>query len=208
MKVVINNEEVDVIIVYKNNKNLYIRVKDNKFYVTCNKYYTIDKIKEIINNNITSLTKMYNKALKVNNNTNYYLGKEYIVVYDCNVKKLFIDNDMIFVKDKKMLENFFHNECLRIFEERINIYRLLFKNLPIFKLKVRSMKTRWGVNNQKSMSITLNSELIKKDISLIDYVVVHELCHFYEANHSKRFWLEVEKRYPYYKLARKRMRVE
>ena len=103
MKVVINNEEVDVIIVYKNNKNLYIRVKDNKFYVTCNKYYTIDKIKEIINNNITSLTKMYNKALKVNNNTNYYLGKEYIVVYDCNVKKLFIDNDMIFVKDKKML---------------------------------------------------------------------------------------------------------
>ena len=128
MKVVINNEEVDVIIVYKNNKNLYNRVKDNKFYVTCNKYYTIDKIKEIINNNITSLTKMYNKALKVNNNTNYYLGKEYIVVYDCNVKKLFIDNDMIFVKDKKMLENFFHNECLRIFEERINIYILLFKN--------------------------------------------------------------------------------
>lgn len=203
MKVVINNEEVDVIIVYKNNKNLYIRVKDNKFYVTCNKYYTIDKIKEIINNNITSLTKMYNKALKVNNNTNYYLGKEYIVVYDCNVKKLFIDNDMIFVKDKKMLENFFHNECLRIFEERINIYRLLFKNLPIFKLKVRSMKTRWGVNNQKSMSITLNSELIKKDISLIDYVVVHELCHFLEPNHSIYFWNEVKKRYPNYKEARK-----
>ena len=102
-----------------------------------------------------------------------------------------------------MLENFFHNECLRIFEERINIYRLLFKNLPIFKLKVRSMKTRWGVNNQKSMSITLNSELIKKDISLIDYVVVHELCHFLEPNHSIYFWNEVKKRYPNYKEARK-----
>ena len=70
------------------------------------------------------------------------------------------------------------------------------------------MKTRWGVCNRSSNVITLNTELLKKEIDLIDYVIIHELCHFYEANHSSRFWKQVEKRYPKYKEARKRMKVE
>ena len=68
------------------------------------------------------------------------------------------------------------------------------------------MKTRWGVNNRGNNTITLNSELLKKDIDLLDYVIIHELCHFYEANHSPRFWAWVSKYYPDYKLARKRLR--
>ena len=70
------------------------------------------------------------------------------------------------------------------------------------------MTSRWGVNNVKKHIITLNSELIKKDISLIDYVIIHELCHFYEGNHSERFWHQVSLRYPNYKEARKRLRNE
>ena len=68
------------------------------------------------------------------------------------------------------------------------------------------MKTRWGVNNQLSKTITLNSELLKKDLDLLDYVIIHELCHFYEANHSSAFWAHVEEYYPKYKEARKRLR--
>ena len=68
------------------------------------------------------------------------------------------------------------------------------------------MKTRWGVNNNGSHTITLNSELIKKDLDLIDYVIIHELCHFYEPNHSSNFWRHVEEYYPKYKEARKRLR--
>ena len=115
---------------------------------------------------------------------------------------------MIYVKDNKMLDKWYKEECLKIFKDRIKAQLENFKGIPNFSLRVRKMKTRWGVNNVTKKIITLNSELLHKDVSLIDYVIVHELCHFYEANHSKRFWLEVEKRYPYYKLARKRMRVE
>ena len=68
------------------------------------------------------------------------------------------------------------------------------------------MKTRWGVNNRGNNTITLNTELLKKEIDLLDYVIIHELCHFYEANHSSRFWAHVEKYYPKYKEARKRLR--
>ena len=68
------------------------------------------------------------------------------------------------------------------------------------------MKTRWGVCNRGNNTITLNTELLKKDIDLLDYVIIHELCHFYEPNHSANFWNWVAKYYPNYKEARKRLR--
>ena len=68
------------------------------------------------------------------------------------------------------------------------------------------MKTRWGVNNVTKRIITLNSELLKKEPHLLDYVIIHELCHFYEANHSSRFWAHVSEYYPDYKKARKELR--
>ncbi len=205
MQVCINNKDLDIVVEYKNNKNLYIRVKDGKLYVTCNKLVSNEQILNIIKNNIKSLTKMYEKQSNKDEEESfhYYLGNKYTVIYDNNYKDIKIEDDIILVKNEAMLNKFYKDECLRVFSNRIEKYQKLFSNLPKFKLKVRSMKTRWGVNNQKSMSITLNSELIKKDISLIDYVVVHELCHFLEPNHSIYFWNEVKKRYPNYKEARK-----
>ena len=105
-----------------------------------------------------------------------------------------------------MLDKFYKEACLKVFSERLNKCALLFDNLPRFSLRIRKMTTRWGVNNRGNNTITLNSELIKKDVTLIDYVCIHELCHFIHANHSKSFWIEVEKRYPYYKEARRRLK--
>lgn len=48
--------------------------------------------------------------------------------------------------------------------------------------------------------------LIYIPIILLDYVIIHELCHFYEANHSSRFWDHVSEYYPKYKEARRRLR--
>ena len=169
MQVCINNKDLDIVVEYKNNKNLYIRVKDGKLYVTCNKLVSNEQILNIIKNNIKSLTKMYEKQSNKDEeeSCHYYLGNKYTVIYDNNYKDIKIEDDIILVKNEAMLNKFYKDECLRVFSNRIEKYQKLFSNLPKFKLKVRSMKTRWGVNNQKSMSITLNSELIKKDISLI-----------------------------------------
>ena len=61
------------------------------------------------------------------------------------------------------------------------------------------MKTRWGVCNIKTNIVTLNSRLIRYEDGVIDYVIIHELSHFIEANHSKKFWNEVGIRMPDYK---------
>ena len=211
MIVQLGEYEIDVLIEKKNNKNVYFRFKeDGKLHVTCNRFVSETAIKKMIRDNEKSLLKMYLQSEKKNENNNhfYYLGDPYIKVVDDNIKKVYIEDEYIYTKNDKMLDKWYKDECIKIFTERVNRCLEMFNDVPEFSLKVRTMKTRWGVNNVTKRIITLNSELLKKDVTLIDYVIIHEICHFYEANHSSRFWAQVEKRYPYYKLARKRLRVE
>ena len=209
MQVQLDNYLIDVVIEYKHNKNLYIRVNDDlKLHVTCNHLFTKNKILSVIKENKKPLIKMYERKLKENDNNEYYylLGEKCTIVFDESLKKPTHEKNMIFVKDKKMLDKLTKDLTLRIFQERLDKCALMFDNLPKYTLKIRKMKTRWGVNNSRYNTITLNTELIKKDITLIDYVCIHELCHFLERNHSERFWYQVGLRYPYYKKARKMLR--
>lgn len=209
MQVSLGDYLIDVEIEYKSNKNLYIRVNDDlKMHVTCNRLFTKNQILDVINKNQKKLLKMYESKLKEvdNNNFYYYLGDKYTIIYDESIKQPIIDGDLIFVKNEKMLDKFTKDKIISVFQERLDKCALTFESLPKYTLRVRKMSTRWGVNNRGNNTITLNTELIKKDVTLIDYVCIHELCHFLQANHSPKFWAEVEKRYPYYKQARKMLR--
>lgn len=201
---------VDVEIIIKNNKNLYIRAKDGKLVVTCNRFTSKRTIEKVIKDNENSLYKMFVKSNKDDINDLFfnYLGRNYTIVYDGETKIPYFDNDMVFAKDKKVLDKFYDSEVKRIFE--VELFRIAeyFNDIPKFSWRVRKMKTRWGVNNVTQAIITLNTELLKKEIHLLDYVIIHELCHFYEANHSERFWRHVSRYYPDYKKARKELRGE
>ena len=168
------------------------------------------ELEKIINQNIRAIKKMYNKYQKqiYNNLTFSYLGKKYTIIYDNSINEPIIEDEYIIFKDEKMKDKFINNQTINIFSKRLEEISKNFDYLPLYKLKIRKMKTRWGVCNRSNNTITLNSELLKKDITLLDYVIVHELCHFKEANHSAKFWLEVSKHYPNYKEARKRLRSE
>lgn len=208
MQVVLDNKTIGVIIEHKQNKNLYIRVTDNlELLVTCNKRVSEKEILSVIKKNEKSLINMYLKKEKEldNNSIFYYLGKPYTIIYNKDIKKYDIIDDCIIVKDEKMLKKFYSDECIRVFSNELRKYEKEFNYLPKYSLRVRKMKTRWGVCNRGNNTVTLNSELLKKDVKLIDYVVVHELSHFKEANHSDKFWYEVSLRYPDYKKARKEL---
>ncbi|WP_455756055.1 M48 family metallopeptidase [Sulfurimonas sp.] len=68
-------------------------------------------------------------------------------------------------------------------------------NLNYNEIKFRKMKRRWGSCSSKKI-LTFNTELIKTNKELIDYVIVHELAHLKHMNHSKKFHLLVEKYLP------------
>ena len=199
---------VDVEIIYKNNKNIYFRFHNNKLVVTCNRFISKKYILELIKKNEDSLYKMCKHNDKEMENDRFfnYLGDKYTIVYDGETKLPEFRDDMVFVKDKKAIDKFYQKECARIFENEVNRISSYFDDIPKFSLKIRKMKTRWGVNNVTKRIITLNSELLKKKPHLLDYVIIHELCHFYEANHSLNFWKHVSEYYPDYKGARKELR--
>lgn len=67
--------------------------------------------------------------------------------------------------------------------------------LPESQIRLRRMKRRWGSCSSKG-DITLNTHLIRYPLHCIDAVVVHELCHLLEFNHSKRFYDLMDQAYP------------
>ena len=69
---------------------------------------------------------------------------------------------------------------------------------PIIELK--KTKRRYGACYYRQNRVVFNPILIHFSTDFIDYVVVHELCHFIEPNHSKAFYEEVEKWLPDYKI--------
>lgn len=210
MKIILKDVEINVEVIRKNNKNIYFRFKDGNLIVTCNRFVTIKQIEELVVKNEETLYKMFLKNHKENLNDKFfnYLGKKYTIVYDNASKKPYFDEDMVFAKDEKVLKKFYDQECLRIFANELDRITPYFTDIPNFKWRVRKMKTRWGVNNVTDKVITLNTELLKKEPHLLDYVIIHELCHFYEANHSNKFWSKVAIYYPKYKEARKELRSE
>ena len=210
MIIKIDNNDIEVLLIPKNNKNIYFRINNNKLVITYPQKLREKELEKIINQNIRAIKKMYNKYQKqiYNNLTFSYLGKKYTIIYDNSINEPIIEDEYIIFKDEKMKDKFINNQTINIFSKRLEEISKNFDYLPLYKLKIRKMKTRWGVCNRSNNTITLNSELLKKDITLLDYVIVHELCHFKEANHSAKFWLEVSKHYPNYKEARKRLRSE
>lgn len=202
MKITIKDQTFNVFITRKNNKNMYLRVKKDGIYITCNYFVTNSIIKSFIEKNEDDIIRM-NETVQRKEKKNeefYYLGNNYDVVVLNTVSKIEFVGNQVFVKNKTYLNTFLKNECERIFNERVKIcYNLFEEDIPYPKVMIGKMKRKWGYCNKRQELIKLNSELIKYSIDEIDYVIIHELCHFLEFNHSKNFWNYVKKYKPNYK---------
>ena len=206
----IDGKKYEVIIEKKNNKNLYVRIKDDlKIHVYCNYFTSKSMIIKVLDSNLSVLQKMLRHALKENEKEKkfFYLGKPYDIIIKEDVKKIIILDDKIFTKNESMLNKWLKDKIIDTFDERyVYVFNRFNENIKSPILKIRNMKTRWGVYNRKNHTITLNSKLIEYDIEKIDYVIIHELSHIIYFNHSKEFWNLVYKYCKDYKRIRKEMK--
>lgn len=96
-----------------------------------------------------------------------------------------------------VLEQWFRYLARKFIHERIGVLNQKL-NLSFNKVFVKDQKTRWGsCSGQKNLNF--NWRLIMAPAPVLDYVIVHELMHLLEPNHSKRFWALVAEACPDYK---------
>ncbi|WP_027799458.1 M48 family metallopeptidase [Paraburkholderia dilworthii] len=106
------------------------------------------------------------------------------------------------IKDR--VQGWLQSEAKRVFGERLDIYaEKLGVSYRAYALS--SAATRWGSCSSDG-KIRLNWRLIHFPLSIIDYVVAHELAHLREMNHSPRFWQTVESIFPEFREARQTLK--
>ena len=213
MKKVINMNDLVVMIKYrKNRKNIYLKVEKNADVVVSAPPRTPNYIiKKLIQENIDEiklrrnniLTNGYTVKQYVTGEKHIIFGKEFVlevILGNKNVIKLSDDKIILVIKDKDQdrgqivmsyLRKVLYNKAL----EFINRYEKIM-GVHAEQLRIKKMKTRWGTCNIEAKRIWINYELIKYPIECLEHIVVHELTHLLETNHTPRFYALLGKYYP------------
>lgn len=100
-----------------------------------------------------------------------------------------------------IFEKWYKKAARHFFNERVRYYAEKY-GFEVAKVKLSSAKKRWG-SCSSTGNLNLVWRLVMASPEIVDYVIVHELCHLREANHSKRFWAEVEAILPDYRSRRR-----
>ena len=95
-------------------------------------------------------------------------------------------------------------EALMLIQQRVDHFNA-FYNFTINDIRVKNHSSRWGSCSHKG-NLNFNYTLLKLPLELLDYVVVHELAHLKEMNHSRKFWDVVAQTIPDYKERRKKLK--
>ena len=101
---------------------------------------------------------------------------------------------------ERRLESPYRQAAKEYIPKRVAYYAQLL-DVTYATISIRDQKTRWGSCSSKG-NLSFSWRLILAPPKVLDYVVVHELCHRKEMNHSPRFWALVESLVPYYKIHR------
>ena len=93
---------------------------------------------------------------------------------------------------RKLLDRWYRSRAEVVFRERLAAcHRRMPKDIPLPPFRVRPMQTRWGSLSPRGW-MTLNLWLVTMPVQFLDYVIMHELCHFKVKSHGPCFWKLLE----------------
>lgn len=121
-----------------------------------------------------------------------YLGKE-CVIHRGFVKKVYFDGESFLIPEtedaKEKLIGWYRKEAARVLKNRVAEIAERMGVQPC-GVKITSAKTRWGSCSYQN-HLNFSWRLLMCPPEVVDYVVVHELCHIYHKDHSRNFWQSV-----------------
>jgi predicted metal-dependent hydrolase len=156
--------------------------------------FIIKKIRWIIKSrNFFSKFNKYNFNELASGKSILYLGRQYQLIVRFGKENITFDGNKLIITAKnsdniqKIYDKWLLYKAENIFNERLKVCIKNFSEMPLPQLSVRKLQKRWGSYSKKH-KVILNPLLIQADKSAIDYVICHELCHFYYKTHCKKFY--------------------
>lgn len=197
-----NNTKWEYIITYKQQKHMYLKVRNDQIIISAPFFMQEKLIEDFILKSLPKILKkktMLKPNIVIDNNDShlYFLSKKYQLVTKYDSKKTIIYfefNDLVVctnIQNHKQIlvkiQNFLKQEAKNIFLNRLQYWSEIM-SIEFSSLKIRSMVSKWGVCQPHTRIITLNYKLIHFNYEVIDYVIIHELTHIIYAHHKKKFW--------------------
>lgn len=212
--IMIDDWKIECEIHYKNIKNCYLRIRDGKIIISASRYYSEKQIDAFIYKNramiIQQLSSYHQRVSYQDHGYVEVFGNRYeLIIKDLKIRRCVMHEHDIYVYDRHIqpvLDNFLTGLLLNYIEKKVQYYISSDFHRPMPEITIRKMKSRWGSCFYLKNKITFNFSLIFLPQELIDYVIIHELCHFIEPNHSARFYAEIEKCLPEYRLREKQLK--
>lgn len=217
-----NGKIINGELIRRKRKSLCLRILESgKLQIIAPNNISENKIMDFLYEKGSWITEKQNEMSKRNekriirdfskNSTIMYLGKEYNVIVKNDTKEkpevIFDDKNKIFIINTDnvskenlslMMEIWYRNKTLEIVKGRIDYYSSNFKD-RVSKIVVKEQKRRWASININNV-IYFNWRISMAPLEVIDYIVVHEMCHMDYRNHSKDFWRRVGEVMPFYKI--------
>ena len=209
-------EGLDITIKYrKGMKNIYLRVEKTGDIIVKAPLRTPNYVvKKLIYENLSELKRRKNNILNSlpkkreykTGETHFIFGKELpIEVVKSNKNTLIITEEklILVVKNENQDKEKIFQKGIRKKLRQQSLYFIKkyepIMNVKANELRIKKMNTRWGTCNLEAKRIWINEELVKYPISCLEHIVVHELTHLLEINHTPRFYELLEHYYPNYK---------
>ena len=210
--VIYENYEIHYLLEQKPVKNLNLRIhKDCMVYVSANPDVPAEKVDDFVVRKgayIRSAQRKFREMAQyahqpkqyVSGETFYMLGRgvrlkveksmQETIFSDGIYLSLCVKDPSDFAKKQRMVTRYLDEQCRSVFGEIISEIHPIFQKygVPMPTLRIRDMETRWGSCLAKKGVITLNKRLLEAPRNCIEYVVMHEFCHFIHPNHSKHFY--------------------
>ena len=214
----IHNAEKEVFLYLKKTRNHSYRITVNRISMTLPSQYKnpeiIDKHKNELLNKIKEHLLAHPKWL----NKKHLLDHPSLAIFDDSYRLLREDNRSFKVKmiegqkiinlpfeitdkDKARLSKLIIQAYQTKIDQRVRHINAITIAQPIADVRVKNNQSTWGLCSSRA-EITLSLHTLFAPLWVIDYVIVHELCHLVHHDHSSRFWRLVESHYPKYKLAK------
>ncbi len=136
--------------------------------------------------------------------TEMYFRGELVRIEPANESLIRIGTELIQVADgaadlRPVIQKHLHRLAAREFPPRV-MELAGIHGIPVSRVSVRNQKSRWGSCSRRG-TISLNWRLIQCPVFVRDYIILHELAHRRQMNHSEKFWQEVGRLCPDYRTA-------